>query len=141
MLSKTSTQLSDPTSLLFNGHRGPFVGDKSIGTSVRLLTCLTSRWIKNGTNLPILHMPSWHVQYRDNRTFSLSHPSKTVIGCYWAPVRTKCCDSKQRDTARHFEILQNKAMGSKLACLSHCAITMLQPNYMAVQRRTHPLSP
>lgn len=32
-------------------------------------------------------------------------------------------------------------MGSKLACLSRCAITMLQPNCTAAQRRTHPPSP
>ena len=43
ILSKMSTQLSDPTSLLLSGHRRPFVGDKAIGTSVQPLTLSNSK--------------------------------------------------------------------------------------------------
>jgi hypothetical protein len=38
ILSKTSTQLSDPTSLPFNGHQGPSAGAKAIGMSIWPLT-------------------------------------------------------------------------------------------------------
>jgi len=49
ILSSPEVHTADPTSLLFNEHRRPFVWDKMIGTSIQPLTPSNCK-VNNGWN-------------------------------------------------------------------------------------------